>query len=220
MVRFLRVVVAVVGVVLVFGSSVLTWVNVDIDEEAFVELAEEAADGSIGDAVDDAVADAVDGDIDAGELFDDASEAVESARDFLPDGLLEATLNGQNAYDLFGFGFLLVALALATAAAGVFWAITGTRWVHWIGVLMAIVLLGLAVLTPVSIIATDAALDTFLPEDWKPFSPSFDVTSAPLGAIGGSALIAVGLLGRSPRQHNTQAAMPPPPPPADFTFTS
>ena len=220
MVRFLRVVVAVVGVVLVFGSSVLTWVNVEIDEDAFIGLAEEVADGSIGDAVDHAVLDAVDGDIDTGELFDEAGDAIDAARDFIPEPLLDATLNGQTSYDLFGFGFLLVGLAIAATAAGVFWAITATRWVRWIGVLMAIVLLALAVLTPISIIATDAALDTFLPEDWKPFSPSFDVTTAPLGAIGGSVLITLGLMGRSPRRDNTPAAPPPLPPPSDFTFTS
>lgn len=234
MVRILRIVLALIGVGLVIASSALTWVNVDIDTEAFAELAEEAAEGAVGDAVEDAVGDAVgdavDGEIDAAELVDDASEAIEALRERVPDRLLDATINGQNSYDLFGLGFLLVGLALATAAAVAFWAIRGARWLRWLGVLLAFSLLILVVLTPLSIIATDAALDNFLPENWKPFSPSFDVTTAPLGAIGGSVLISLGFFGRAPRRTNTPAAgipaattmptMSPPPPPADMPFTN
>ncbi len=219
MVRFLRIVVAVIGVVLVVGSSALTWVNVDLDIEALALLAEEAADGTLGDALDAAIEDAVDGDIDTSELADDAAEVIESARDLVPDRLLDATLNGQNSYDLLGLGFLLVGLALGAAISVGVWAVRGIGWVRWIGVMCAVSLLALSVAAPVSIIATDAALDSFLPEDWKRFSPSFDVTTAPLGAIGGAVLITLGLMGRTPRRGNTTPPMPPPPP-QDFTFTS
>ena len=88
MVRILRIVLALIGVGLVIASSALTWVNVDIDTEAFAELAEEAAEGAVGDAVEDAVGDAVgdavDGEIDAAELVDDASEAIEALRERVP----------------------------------------------------------------------------------------------------------------------------------------
>lgn len=189
---------ALTGLVLIFGSSVLPWVNVELDTEALTELAEGAADGALGEAVDGAVDRAVDGDIDTAELLEDGGEAIEAARDLIPDLLLDATLNGQNAFDLFGFGFLLVGLAVAGALAGAVWAIQGTQWLRWIAVLCALALLVVTIAVPLSIVATDAALETFLPEDWKPFSPSFDLTTAPLGAIGGAVIILLGLVGRSP----------------------
>ena len=209
MVKILRVVSAVVGMVLVFGSSVLTWVHVDIDTEALGELAGELAEENI--EVDDETA----------ELIDDAGEIASRARDLIPDRLLEATLDGQNAYDLFGFGFLLISLAGAAAVCGVIWALTGTRWLRWIGLFAAVFLLASAILAPVAIFATDTALDAFLPEDWKQFSPSFELTTAPLGTIGGSVVLFLGLLGRSPRQPTgtpTSGAPPAaPPPPTNFT---
>jgi len=199
MVRVLRVVLVVVGVVLVVGSSTLTWVNVELDTDALTELAREAEDLAVGD---DEVSD----------LIDDAGEVIETARDLIPDRLLEASLNGQNAFDLFGVGFLLAGLAFGAATTGAIWAVGGSRWLRWIAILLAVALLALTVLVPISVITTESLLNTFLPANWEPFSPSFDVTTAPLGAIAGAAVIFVALLGRSPTPRPVVAHVPPPSP--------
>ncbi len=209
MVKILRIVMAVVGMVLVFGSSVLTWVHVDIDADALAELAAEVAEDNLD--VDDETA----------ELIDDAGEIAASARDAIPDLLLEATIDGQNSYDLFGYGFLLIGLAAAASVCAVAWAVTGTNWLRWIGLLAAVALLASAILVPAAIFVTDTALDAFLPEDWKQFSPSFALTTAPLGAIGGSVVVFLGMLGRGPRRAPQQPAFTqPPPPPASFSTTT
>lgn len=212
MIRILRVVLSALGFALVAASSFLTWVVVDVDLEAIGELSDGAVDAAVGT------------DSETRELLDDATDAIDRVRDVVPEGLIEASLNGQNAYDLLGFGFLVVGLAGAAAVCAVWWAVGGTRWLRWIGIVLALLVIALVPAVMALVVLTDSLLDTFLPESWKRFSPSFDVTLWPLGSVAGAVLIVGGMLGRSPNRPSRRASQGPqdsfrPQPPSDLPIT-
>lgn len=187
----------IVGVLLIGGSTVFTWVDVEVDLEAFGDLSDEVLESL------------EESDPEAAEAISGAADAVEAAREFIPDLLLDASLNGLNAFDLLGFGVLIVGLAVGAAIAGAVWALYGVGWLRWIGLVCAVLILLSVPAVVGTVFASATILEQFLPDDWQPYRPEFELTLAPLGAIAGSVVLVFGLLGKGPTI-DTESRLPQP----------